>query len=175
MGKIRRNSRADNPVLLDRFWSYSILTCVFRDIPISKVWNRSDTCSSYGFTSKMGKIEEIQGQITQFRLTDFVHIRTWPVFSRDLPISKFETNQIIFVCYRCNTSKMGKIEEIQGQITQFRLTNIAHIRTWPVFPRDIPIPKFETDRIKFVRVIVATPKLFTTEGRRSEDGQPTMT
>ena len=31
--------------------------------------------------------------------------------------------------YRFNTSKMGKFEEIQGQINQFQLSYFAHIRT----------------------------------------------
>ena len=115
-----------------------------RDLPISKVWNRSDNiCSSYHCnTSKMGKIGEIQGQITQFRLTDFAHIRTWLVFPRNLPTYKvWSRSDKICSSYCCNTSKMGKNEEIQGQITQFRLSNFAHIPTWPVFPRDLPISK----------------------------------
>ena len=46
-----------------------------------------------------------QGQITIFRLTDFAHIRTWPVLPRDLPISKV-LNRSHYICssYRCNTS-----------------------------------------------------------------------
>ena len=113
-------------------------------IPISKVWNRSDKiCSSYRCnTSKMGEIEKIQGQITQIQLTDLAHIRTWPVFHRDLPISKvWNRSDNICSSYRCNTSKMGKIEEIQGQITQFRLTEFAHIQTWPVISRHLLISK----------------------------------
>ena len=93
-------------------------------------------------TSKMGKIEEIQGQITQIQLTDLAHIRTWPVFHRDLPISNvWNRSDNICSSYRCNTSKMGKIEEIQGQITQFRLTEFAHIQTWPVISRHLLISK----------------------------------
>ena len=123
---------------------------------------------------KIGTNEEIQGQTTQFRLTDFSHFQTLPVLPGDLPISKVwkrsDNN-----CYGCNTLKMGKIEEIQGQITKFRFTNFAHIRTWPVFHMVLPIskpnsgwpillifkhdlwfigtflfPKFEADRIIFV-------------------------
>ena len=90
----------------------------------------------------MGKIEEIQGHITQFRLTDFAHSQTWTVFPRDLPISKvWNRSDNICLSYLCKTSKMGKIEEIQGQITQFWLTDFAHTRTWPVFSRDLPISK----------------------------------
>ena len=211
IGKIEEIQGQITQFLLTDFAHIRTWPVISRHLPISKVWNRSDNiCLSYCCnTSKMGKIEEIQGQITQFRLTDFAHIRTWPVFPRDLPISKvWNRSDNICWSYCCNTSKMGKIEEIQGQITNFWLTNYAHIRTWPVFHMVLPIskvwnrldniclsyccntlkigkieeiqgqitqtillifqldlyfiwsflfPKFETDWIIFVWVIVATP------------------
>ena len=89
-----------------------------RGIPISKVWNRLDNiCSSDCCNnSKIGKIEEIQGHITQFRLTDFAHIGTWPVFHWDLPISKV-WNRSYTICsiYRCNT--VGRTDDVDRQTT----------------------------------------------------------
>ena len=76
-----------------------------------------------------GKSEEFQGEITQFCLTDFAHIQSWSVFFRDQPISKvWNGSDKIFVIV-ATPRKWKKNEEIQGQITQFRLTDLAHIRT----------------------------------------------
>ena len=103
---------------------------------------------------------KFQGQTTQFQLTDLAQIRTWPVMSRHLFISKvWSRTENICSSYRWNTSKLGKIEEIQGQITKFRLTNLAHIRTWPVFHIVLPISKVcKQIGYIFVWVIVATPR-----------------
>ena len=106
-GKNWRNSRADNQVPVDQFslifeldlyFIWSLLFPKFETDRIIFVW--VIVCN----TLKIWKIREIQGQITQFRLSDFAHIRTWPDFPRDLPIYKvWSRSDKICLSYRCNT------------------------------------------------------------------------
>ena len=116
--------------------------------------------------------EIIQGQITQFRLTDFAHIQTWPVIPRGIPFPMFKTDWITFVWVIIATpQKLGKLAKFKGRLPS---------SCWPIFlifELDLYFlwtflfPKFETDQIIYVWVIVATLNIFTpdwrTDGRRT--------